>query len=222
VEYPSTVFGRESFLDEIAHATGRDPIALRLAALAGAQRRVGPFGVDRGRLARVLEAVWDRSGWAGPLSEESGRMRGRGVAANTFHAQSYLAMVAEVSVARDLSDLRVDRIVTVVDCGIALNPLGVDGQTESGITWGLSVTLHGRLVVREGGVTQGSFADFPVVRIAEMPHLETILLDSGAAPGGYGEHAVPPVAPAVANAVFAATGRRVRELPISVEAIRRA
>jgi isoquinoline 1-oxidoreductase beta subunit len=222
VEYPSTVFGRESFLDEIAHATGRDPIALRLAALAGAQRRVGPFGVDRARLARVLEAVRDRSGWAGPLSEESDRMRGRGVAANTFHAQSYLAMVAEVSVARDLSDLRVDRIVTVVDCGIALNPLGVDGQTESGITWGLSVTLHGRLVVREGGVTQGSFADFPVVRIAEMPHLETILLDSGAAPGGYGEHAVPPVAPAVANAVFAATGRRVRELPISVEAIRRA
>jgi isoquinoline 1-oxidoreductase beta subunit len=222
VEYPSTVFGRESFIDEIAHATGRDPIALRLAALAGAEHRNGPFGVDRARLARVLEAVRDRSGWASPLPEESDRMRGRGVAANPYLAGSYIAMVAEVSVAKDLSDLHVDRIVTVVDCGIALNPLGVDGQTESGITWGLSAALHGRLVVRDGGVTQSSYADLPVVRIGEMPRLETILLDSGAEPSGFGEHAVPPVAPAVANAVFAATGRRVRELPISVEAIRRA
>jgi isoquinoline 1-oxidoreductase beta subunit len=221
VEYPSTVFGRESFIDEIAHAAGRDPIAWRLAALTGAAR-MGPFGVDRARLARVLEAVRDRAGWATPLAERPNRMRGRGVAANPYDAGSYIAMVAEVSVAGDLSDLRVERIVTVVDCGIALNPLGVDGQTESGITWGLSAALHGRLVVRDGGVTQSSYADYPVVRIGEMPRLETILLDSGGAPSGFGEHAVPPVAPAVANAVFAATGRRVRELPISAQALQRA
>jgi isoquinoline 1-oxidoreductase subunit beta len=219
VEYPSTVFGRESFLDETAHLVGQDPIAFRLGLLPPGVARVGPYDIDRGRLARVLEAVRDRSGWTRPPAQTDGRRRARGVAANMYHARSYLAMVAEVSVAADLSDLRVERITTVVDCGRALNPLGVDGQTESGITWGLSAALFGKMDFKAGGAVQGMYAEFAVARIDHMPVLDTVILDSGAAPGGYGEHPVPLVAPAIANAVFAATGRRVRRLPITAEAI---
>ncbi|HVT38215.1 MAG TPA: molybdopterin cofactor-binding domain-containing protein [Gemmatimonadaceae bacterium] len=222
VEYPSTVFGRESFLDELAHMLSRDPIALRLALLPRGVRRLGSHDVDRARLARVLEAVGDRSGWNAPLRSSERRMVGRGVAANVYHGRSYIAMVAEVSVARDLSDIRVDRIVTVVDCGVALNPLGVDGQTESGITWGLSATLLGKMDFRGGAPVQSSFADFHVMRMDRMPRLDTVILDSGAAPGGFGEHSVPTVAPAVANALFAATGKRLRALPLTAEKLLRA
>ena len=129
-------------------------------------------------------------------------------------------MVAEVSLAPDLSDLRVERIVTAVDCGLALNPMGLEGQTESGVAWGLSATLGGPLVVREGSVVQSSYADYTVLRCADMPLLHTVVIDSTADPGGYGEHPVPLVAPAVVNAVFAACGKRLRRLPITPESIR--
>ena len=214
VEYPSTVFGRESFLDEVAHMVGRDPIAFRLELLPHDVKTVGPYKIDRGRLARVLEQARDRSSWGTPLAAAAGRRRGRGVAANVYHAGSYLAMVAEVSVADDLSDLRVHRLTTVVDCGIALNPLGVVGQTESGITWGLSAALLGKMNFKADAPVQGNFSDYPVLRIGQMPELDVVLLDNGAAPGGFGEHPVPLVAPAIANALFAATGTRVRELPL--------
>jgi isoquinoline 1-oxidoreductase subunit beta len=221
VEYPSTVFGRESFLDEIAHLVSKDPIALRLELLPRNVRQVGSYRIDRGRLARALESVRERSGWRHALPSADGRRRGRGVAANVYHGGSYLAMVAEVSVAPDLSDLRVDRIVTAVDCGIALNPLGVTAQTESGIAWGLSATLLGKMDFKNGAPVQRSFADFQVLRIDRMPAIDTVLIDSGAEPGGFGEHPVPLVAPAVANAVFAATGKRVRTLPLTPAALRR-
>ena len=220
VEYPSTVFGRESFLDELAHLAGADPIAFRLALLPRNVKTVGEYAIDRGRLARVLESARDRSGWTKPVSAADGRRRGRGVAANVYHAGSYVAMVAEVSVAPDASDLRVERITTVVDCGIALNPLGVEGQTESGITWGLSATLLGKIDFKSGAAVQSTYQDFRVLRIDQMPVLDIQILDSQAKPGGYGEHPVPPVAPAVANAVFAATGKRIRTLPITSDKIR--
>jgi isoquinoline 1-oxidoreductase subunit beta len=220
VEYPSTVFGRECVLDEIAHLVSKDPIALRLGLLPRNVRRIGSYNIDRARLARALETVRERSGWMRPLASINGRRRGRGVAASVYHGGSYLAMVAEVSVASDLSDLRVDRIVTAVDCGIALNPLGVLAQTESGIAWGLSATLLGKMDFRNGAPVQRSFADFQVLRIDRMPAIETVIVDSGAAPGGYGEHPVPLVAPAVANAVFAATGKRLRALPLTPAALR--
>ncbi len=217
VEYPSTVFGRESFLDEVAHATGRDPIDLRLALLPPDVQRVGGQAIDRRRLRAVLTVVRERSGWGRPLAHTATHWRGRGVAANVYHAGSYIAMVAEVGVARDLSGLRVERIVTVVDCGVPLNPLGITGQTESGITWGLSAALLGKMDFREGAPVQSSYSDFRVMTIDRMPALETHILPSETAPRGFGEHPVPTVAPAIANAVFAASGRRVRDLPISPE-----
>ena len=214
VEYPSTVFGRESFLDELAHRVGRDPIAFRLELLPRDVKRVGPYAIDRARLARVLEQARDRTGWSTPAPHRPGRRSGRGVAANVYHAGSYIAMVADVSVADDLSDLRVHRLTTIVDCGIALNPLGVIGQTESGITWGLSAALLGKMDFKADAPVQGNFSDYRVIRIDQMPELDTVLLDSGAAPGGFGEHPVPLVAPAIANALFAATGTRLRQLPL--------
>jgi isoquinoline 1-oxidoreductase beta subunit len=220
VEYPSTVFGRESFLDELAQLVGRDPIAFRLELLPRNVRRVGSYAIDRARLARALERVRERARWREPLTSVDGRRRGRGVAASVYHAGSYLAMVAEVSVAADLSDVRVERMTTAVDCGLALNPLGVLAQTESGIAWGLSAALMGKMDFANGAPVQRSFADFQVLRIDRMPAIDTEILDSNAAPGGYGEHPVPLVAPAVANALFAATGKRIRTLPLTAAALR--
>ena len=215
--YPSTVFGRESFLDELAHLAGRDPLEFRKSLLPA-----GVGVVDRGRLTRVLEEAAQRAGWGAPLDAKDGRKRGRGVAANVYHGNSYIAMVAEVSTAADLSDLRVERIVTAVDCGLVLNPLGLEGQAESGITWGLSAALLPAIEFRKGAAVAGSYAEYDVLRIDRMPRLELHLVPSEAAPAGFGEHAVPPVAPAVANALFAATGKRLRTLPFTPEALRNA
>ena len=203
VHRPPEVFARESFIDEIAHAAAKDPIAFRIERLP-----------HRRRLVRVLEELRRRSGWSTPLAKVRGRLVGRGVAASIYEGSSFIAMAAEVSLAPNLSDLRVTRIVTVVDCGLALNPLGLDGQTESSIAWALSAALTGKIDFRDGAAVQSSYADFQVLRIDQMPRLETFYLESAFPPSGYGEHPVPVVAPAVANAVFAACGKRARELPI--------
>jgi len=220
VAYPSTVFARESFLDELAHLLGKDPIALRLGLLPPDTIKTGSWVIDRRRLARVLEALAARPDWAVPLMPEHGWRTGRGVAANVYHGRSYVAMRADVSVREDNSELRVDRVTTIVDAGITLNPLGLCGQTESAVAWGLSATLFGKMNFARGAAVQSSFGDFRVLRMREMPAVETVILDSGASPGGYGEHPVPLVAPAVANAVFAATGRRIRSLPITREKLK--
>ena len=176
---------------------------------------LGEQKIDRGRMIRVLEIARERTAWGKPLTHTKDRLRGRGMAINIYHAGSYMAQVAEVSVARNLSDLRVHRIVCVFDCGLPINPSGLEGQVESGITWGLSATLHGKIDFRNGRVAQGTYSDFRVIRMNEMPVVETHIVPSKAPPGGFGEHPVPPVAGAVANAVFAATGKRVRRLPIT-------
>ncbi len=220
VEYPSTVFGRECFLDELAHASGRDPVKFRLDLLPSGEVKIGERAIERGRLARALQEAARLSGWDTPLISGA-RLRGRGVAASVYHGGSFIAMVAEVSLAKDFSDLRVERVVAAIDCGIALNPLGLEGQAESGISWGLSAALLGKADFKEGRAEQGSFGAFEVLRLDQMPKTEIHILKSDARPGGFGEHPVPHVAPAVANAVFAATGKRVRELPITPELIRR-
>jgi isoquinoline 1-oxidoreductase beta subunit len=215
VFYPSRVFARECFVDEIAHALGKDPLQLRIELLhPGDVLSLGSQQIERGLMIRVLEVIREKSGWTKPLAQQDGRLMGRGLAINIYQGGTYMAQVAEISVARDLSDLRVERIVCVFDCGFPINPLGLEGQVESGITWGLSATLHGKIDFRNGSAQQGTYSDFRVMRMNEMPIIETHILPSAASPSGFGEHPVPPVAPAVANALFAATGKRIRKLPL--------
>ena len=216
VEYPSRVFARESFIDELATAAGRDPFQFRIDLLQpGNVLTLGEQRIDRGRMIRVLEMAREKSGWNRPIMRTAGddRLSGRGLAINIYHAGSYMAQVAEISAARDLSDIRVSRVCCVFDCGLPINPAGLNGQVESGITWGLSAALHGKIDFRNGRAQQGTYSDFRVVRMNEMPMIETHIVPSSAPPSGFGEHPVPPVAPAVANAVFAATGERMRKLP---------
>jgi CO/xanthine dehydrogenase Mo-binding subunit len=118
-------------------------------------------------------------------------------------------------VGRQSHDIKVHRIVCAVDCGLVINPRGLEGQAESGITWGLSATLHGGIDFRNGGAVQTGYTDFTVIGIDEAPAIETYIVESDHPPGGFGETAVPPVAPAVANTIFAATGKRMRQLAIT-------
>jgi isoquinoline 1-oxidoreductase beta subunit len=223
VFYPPTVFARESFLDEMAHAAGKDPLEFRLGLLQpGDTLKLGSQQIERSRLIRVLEVAAEKAGWKHPLASTGDRLWGRGIACNVYSADCYIAQVAEVSVGRVSNDIRVHRIVCAADCGIVINPQGLEGQAESGITWGLSATLHGRIDFKNGSAVQSSFTDFQVMRIDEAPALEIFIVPSDHPPGGFGETAVPPVAPAVANAIFAATGKRVRRLPITPEKIKTA
>jgi isoquinoline 1-oxidoreductase subunit beta len=218
VFYPSRVFARESFLDEMAHAAGQDPVEFRLGLLQpGDILRVGNQKIDRGRLIRVLQVAAEQSGWKTPLQAGSDRLWGRGIACNVYDEDCYIAQVAEVSVGRESHDVRVHRIVCAVDCGLVVSPLGLEGQAESGIIWGLSATLSGRIDFKNGSAVQSTFTDFEVIRMNEAPAIETYIVPSDHPPGGFGETAVPPVAPAVVNAIFAATGRRIRRLPVNLE-----
>jgi isoquinoline 1-oxidoreductase subunit beta len=223
VEYPPTVFARESFLDEMAHAASQDPLEFRLHLLEPADvLKVGDAKIDRSRLIQVLKVAAEKSQWKSPLPQTADRVWGRGVACNVYDEDCYIAQVAEVSVGRQAHDIRVHRIVCAADCGIVVNPLGLEGQAESGITWGLSATLHGRIDFKNGAAMQENFQDFEVIRMDEAPAVETHIVVTDHPPGGFGETAVPPVAPAVANAIFAATGKRIRTLPITPDKLKAA
>jgi isoquinoline 1-oxidoreductase beta subunit len=218
VEYPGQVFARESFIDEMAHAAGRDPLDLRLELLRpGDVLTLGDAKIDRGRLIGVLELVAEKTNWHRPPLAIPGRNWGHGVACNIYSDDCFLAQVAEVSVEKTTGDIRVHRIVCALDCGRIINPLGLEGQTESGITWGLTATLHGRIDFKNGTAVQENYTDYELLRMDQAPIVETYHMPSERPPGGFGETAVPPVAPAVANAVFAATGKRIRRLPITPE-----
>lgn len=190
-------FMAESFIDELAHAGGLDPYEFRYGLL-GAEPRTQAV------LAQAAEA----SGWGTPLPE--GRARGIAVQAGWG---SYCAQVAEVSV--EGGKVRVHRITAAVDVGTAIDPGTVEAQIESSVVYGLTAALYGRISISEGGVVEGNFNDYPMLRLADTPAIDVHLVDSGEAPGGVGELGLPPVAPAVANAVFAATGVRPRRLPLS-------
>lgn len=214
VYYPANVFARECFLDEIAARSGKDPLALRLALLSGPSPfTYGKRKVDRAGLARVLKVAAAKSGWGAVPAALKGRRSGRGLACNIYHGSTLIAQVADVSVGAK-GDVRVHRVVTAVDCGQVVNLSGVEGQVESGVIWGLSYAMKGEITIAAGRVAQTSFGDYPVLRMDEMPKLETHVLAGNPVPKGMGEMPVPCVAPAVANAIAAATGKRVRRLPI--------
>lgn len=192
----NNAFAIEGFIDELAQAAGQDPLHYRLALLDTAPRH-----------RAVLELAARKAGWGSALAEN----RGRGVAVyRCFDA--VVAQVAEVSVTQGV--LRVERVVCAIDCGIAVTPDAVRAQIEGGIAFGLSAALHEEIRIREGRVQQTSFEDYPLLTLAEMPEVEVHIVPSEAAPGGVGEPAVPVVAPAVVNALFAATGQRLRRLPV--------
>ena len=215
------MFARESFLDEMAHAAGKDPLEFRLHLLQpGDVLTVGAAKIDRSRLIRVLQLVAEKAEWKRPLGHSDNRLHGRGIACNVYDQDCYIAQVAEVSIGRQSRDIRVHRVVCAVDCGLVVNPAGLEGQAESGIIWGLSATLHGRIDFKNGTAAQENFSDFEVIRMSESPAVETYFVPSELPPGGFGETAVPPVAPAVANAIFAATGNRLRRLPITPEKLK--
>jgi isoquinoline 1-oxidoreductase beta subunit len=221
VEYPPTVFARESFLDEMAHLAGKDPLEFRLHLLQpGDVLAVGSAKIDRSRLIRVLQLAAEKSEWTRPVPLSDDRLYGRGIACNVYDQDCYIAQVAEVSIGKHSQDIRVHRVVCAADCGLVVNPMGLEGQAESGILWGLSATLHGRIDFKKGQAVQENFGDFEVVRMNESPAIETYIVPSELPPGGFGETAVPPVAPAVANAIFSAAGKRVRRLPITPETLR--
>lgn len=211
---PSSTYARECFMDELAQAAGVDPLAFRLALLAGPDVvTAGSLEIDRRRLRRVLELVADKSGWGTPLP--AGRFRG--LACNVYDGQTHVAYVAEVSVPEhrpaDRLPFVVHRVVAAIDCGVIVNPLGIAQQVESGVVWGLS-NMKGEITFRGGRAEQASYADFPILGMSETPAVEVHLVPShGDQPFGMGEPTVPPLAPAVANAAFAATGRRIRRLP---------
>ena len=211
---PSSVFAREAFLDEVAHVRGMDPLAYRLELLKGPDTlKTGSLTIDRPRLRRVLEMVREKSGWGAPPP----RGRGRGVACHIHHGETHVAYVVEVAV-DPAGKVRVERVVAVVDCGLVVNPIGVEQQMEGGIIWGISSALLGEITFRAGAVQQATYADYGVTRMRDTPAIEVHIVPSEAEqPFGVSEAPVPPLAPALVNAIFAATGKRVRRLPIRAD-----
>ncbi|MFM0340919.1 xanthine dehydrogenase family protein molybdopterin-binding subunit [Paraburkholderia fungorum] len=204
VGHSHQAFFTESFTDELAAAVGQDPIAFRTALLARHPRHLA-----------VLRRVAVLSAWGHPLTHAAdGAPRARGVALHEAFG-SVVAQVAEVSLAPD-KRIRVHRVICVIDCGLPVNPNLIRQQMESGIVFGLSTALQDAIVIDGGQVQQKNFVDYPVVRMNDCPVIETDIMPSQMHPQGVGEPGVPPVAPAVANAVFALTGQRLRRLPLKL------
>jgi isoquinoline 1-oxidoreductase beta subunit len=196
-----TGFATEVFIDELATAAGADPVSYRLGLLAAHPRHAG-----------VLKLAADKAGWTKPLAPADAGKRGRGVAVHESF-NSFVAQVVETTVAADAS-FKVDRVVCAVDCGIAVNPDVIRAQMEGGIGFALAAALTGAITLKDGQVEQSNFHDYTVLRIDQMPAVEVYIVPSAEKPTGVGEPGVPPLAPALVNALFAATGKRIRSLPI--------
>jgi isoquinoline 1-oxidoreductase subunit beta len=209
VGHSFNAFFVESFVDECAVAAASDPLQFRRKLLASA----GNDAMAK-RFLALLDAVAKAAAWDQPMAPVAGKKVGRGLAiAESFH--SIVAQVADVEVA-DSGQIRCTRVFAAVDCGRVIDPLIAKAQIASAIHFGLSATLYGSIDIVAGRVKQGNFSDFPVVTLASAPQVNVVFVDSGAALGGIGEVGTPPIAPAVANAVFAATGKRLTRLPLSL------
>jgi isoquinoline 1-oxidoreductase subunit beta len=198
VGHSHNAFVMESLIDEAAHAAGADPVVYRRKLLAKHSRHLG-----------VLNLAAEKAGWGTPLPAG----RARGVAVHESFG-SFVSQVAEVSAER--GRIRVHRVTCAIDCGIAVNPLMIAAQMESGIAFGLGAVLHSALHLKDGRVQESNFHDYQVLRLDEMPAVEVHIVPSREKSGGVGEPGVPPIAPAVANAVFTLTGQRLRELPLQL------
>jgi isoquinoline 1-oxidoreductase beta subunit len=196
-------FTVESFVDELAHAANRDPLEFRLGLLK-----------KHPRAKRVLEVAAEKAGWGKPLA----RGQARGIA---YHLsfESYVAEVAEVSVDKSSGAITVHKVTCAVDCGSTVNPAIVQAQMMGGLTMGLSAALKEKIELANGGIKSENFADYELLRMNEAPEVDVHIVKSGEKLGGIGEPGVPPVAPAVANAVFKATGARIRRLPMKPETV---
>lgn len=201
VGHTHTAFVMESLIDELATAAGKDPVDYRRTLLKDHPRHLG-----------VLNLAVEKANWKAPLPDG----HALGVAVHESFG-SYVAQVAEVS--QDNLAIRVHRMVCAVDCGIAVNPQSIAAQMESCITFGLGFALHSKLTIKGGQVVQSNYHDYQVLRLNEMPVVEVHIVPSSDKPGGIGEAGVPPTAPAVANAVFALTGQRLRELPLQLSGV---
>ncbi|MGC4059697.1 MAG: molybdopterin-dependent oxidoreductase [Aquabacterium sp.] len=199
VGHSYNAFFTESFIDELAHATAQDPYAYRKGLLT-----------QHPRQRAVLDLAASKAGWGQPLP--AGRARGIALQASFG---SICAQVAEVSVAD--GQVRVHKVVCAIDCGVVVNPDTVEAQMQSAIVYGLSAALFGEITIADGRVEQSSFPSYDALHMAQMPVIETHIVPSTAAPGGVGEPGTPPIAPAVANALYALTKQRVRSLPIRLD-----
>jgi isoquinoline 1-oxidoreductase beta subunit len=197
------VFVVESFMDELAAAAKQDPLAYRLALLDKAPRAKA-----------VLALAAQKAGWGTPLPARAGR----GVALQ-FVFGTYMAQVAEVEVAKD-GAVRVRRVVCAVDCGTVINPDTVRAQIQGAVMFGITAALYGEITLKDGRVEQGNFDSYQILRINEAPAVEVHIVESAATPGGMGEAGTSAIVPAVANAIFAATAKRLRKLPIDTAALK--
>jgi isoquinoline 1-oxidoreductase beta subunit len=215
VEASTNAISVECFMDEMAAAAGVDPLEFRMRLLAEPRKVKNPVDakappLDTERLKGVFKLAAEKAGWGSPLPKG----RGRGIAGH-YSFQTYVAEVAEVTVER--GNLRVDRVVAAVDCGTVINPEALHAQVESAIVYGLSAALYGEITIAKGGVQQSNFHEYDLMRIDAMPKVEVYTVRSTEPPTGIGEPGLPPATPAVINAIFAATGKRLRRLPIRAE-----
>lgn len=199
----------ECFIDEVAHALKQDPLELRRRLMTKHPKHLA-----------VLNAVAERTGWGRPAPDVGGQKVFRGLA-QTMGFGSYVAACAEVSVS-DAGELKIHRIVAATDCGHAVNPQQIEAQVEGSFAYGLSAALYGECTLKDGRIEQENFTTYPVMMMNQMPKVETIVMPSGGFWGGVGEPTIAVAAPAVLNAIFAATGRRIRELPLRNQNLRRA
>jgi isoquinoline 1-oxidoreductase beta subunit len=197
------VFVTESFMDELATAAKQDAVAYRLALLDKSPRAKA-----------VLELAAEKAGWGQPLLERVGR----GVSVQFVFA-TYMAQIVEVEVSAN-GAVRVRRVVCAVDCGTVVNPDTVRAQIQSGIVFGITAALYGQITLKDGRVEQTNFDSYQMLRINEAPAIEVYIVQNSEPPGGMGEAGTSAIAPAVTNAIFAATGKRLRKLPIDTTALK--